>query len=82
MAARRIILNVNTYSEINIKQIESEIGSGAETRAFIDTLYRAVGIMDIGHLLVMAHVETKHTERHVEAQIFNDKQAHTGAEIQ
>ena len=82
MAARRNILNVNTYSKINIKQIESEIGSRTEARALVDALYRAVGIMDVGHLFIMTHVEAEHTERHVEAQIVDNKHAYTRTEIQ
>ena len=68
-----ICLNVYTDTEIDVKQIESEISSAAESRAFFHA---------VGHLLLIGEMHTKHAERHIEAERVHDEHTHARAEVE
>ena len=70
---KRLLLDVYTDSEINVKQIEFKVGTATEARTV------AFAVCPLGFL---AHSYAENAERNVERHIIHDEHAEARTEIQ
>ena len=66
-------LDADTDTEVNVKQIETEVGARRGAAPFLDA---------VGHLTGMGEVQTENAYRHVEADVVHDEHREAGREVE